>query len=125
MIEEFKQKEKISGTVSYVSGGLIPLGIQRPLKYHNILFVGDAGVGTFPYTGQGIYRALISGDDAGRLSAAGMPEKYPYITNQKFIKWDAIGKSFIYTNRVFRRINPKLVLASLNSFISVENVIHL
>ncbi len=125
MIEEFKQKENISGTVSYVSGGLLPLGIQRPLKYHNILFVGDAGVGTFPYTGQGIYRALISGDDAGRLIASGKPEKYPYIMNQKFIKWDIIGKSFFYANRVFRRINPKLVLASFNSFISVENVIHL
>ncbi|MBU0497302.1 MAG: NAD(P)/FAD-dependent oxidoreductase [Candidatus Thermoplasmatota archaeon] len=125
MIEEFKQKENISGTVSYVSGGLIPIGIQRPLKYHNILFVGDAGVGTFPYTGQGIYRALISGDDAGRLIASGMPGKYPYIMNQKFIKWDVVGKSFIYANQVFRRINPKLVLASFNSFISVENVIHL
>jgi len=125
MLEEFKEKQKIEGTVNYVVGGLVPAGLQRPLLRNNILFVGDAGVGTFPFTGQGIYRALISGDVAGRCIARGYPKKYPHIMNQKFIKWDLIGKIFIRANYIFRRINPKLVLASLNYFTDFSNMIHL
>jgi flavin-dependent dehydrogenase len=124
MLEKFKEGRKIEGKVNYVAGGLIPVGLQRPLMYNNILFVGDAGVGTFPFTGQGIYRALISGDVAGRCIAREYPKKYPHIINQKFIKWDLIGKTFIRANYIFRRISPKLVLASLNYFTDVSNMIH-
>ena len=124
ILEEFKEERKIEGKVNYVTGGLIPVGLQRPLINNNILFVGDAGVGTFPFTGQGIYRALISGDVAGRCIARGYPKKYPQIINQKFIKWDLIGKTFIRANYIIRRINPKLVLASLNYFTDVSNMIH-
>jgi len=124
MLEEFKEGRKIEGKINYVTGGLIPSGLQRPLMHNNILFVGDAGVGTFPFTGQGIYRALISGDVAGRCIAGGYPKKYPHIINQKFIKWDLIGKTFIRANYIFRRINPKLVLASFNYFTDVSNFIH-
>ena len=123
MLEEFKEEQKIEGKVNYVTGGLIPVGLQQPLMHNNILFVGDAGVGTFPFTGQGIYCALISGDVAGKCIARGYPKKYPHIINQKFIKWDLIGKTFIRTNNIFRRINPKLVLASLNYFTDVSNMI--
>ena len=124
MLEEFKEEQKIEGKVNYVTGGLIPVGLQRPLMHNNILFVGDAGVGTFPFTGQGIYRAFISGDVAGRCIAREYPKKYPHTINQTFIKWDLIGKTFIRTNNIFRRINPKLVLASLNYFTDVSNMIH-
>jgi len=124
MLEEFKEEQKIDGKINYVTGGLIPLGLQRPLMYKNILFVGDAGVGTFMFSGQGIYRALISGDIAGRCIACGYPKKYPHIINHEFIKWDVIGKTFTYTNYVFRKINPKLVLSSYNHFASISSSIH-
>ena len=110
MLEEFKEEQKIEGKINYVTGGLIPLGLQRPLMYENILFVGDAGVRTFLISGQGIYRALISGDIAGRCIACGYPKKYPHIINKEFIKWDIIGKIFTYTNFLNRKINPNLVL---------------
>jgi flavin-dependent dehydrogenase len=117
MLEEIKEEQEITGKVNYVTGGLIPLGLQRPSMYKNILFVGDAGVGTFSFTGQGIYRALISGDIAGKCIAKNIAKKYPYIINQKFIKWDLIGKMFLQTNRVLKRIRPELVLTSYNYFI--------
>jgi len=61
-LERFKKEYNITGEINYVCGGLIPLGLQRPFMYKNTLFVGDACVGAFIITGQGIYRALISGD---------------------------------------------------------------
>ena len=125
MLEEFKEKMNIEGKINYVCGGLIPLGMQKPLRYKNILFVGDSGVGTFPFTGQGIYRALLSGDYAGYCIAHGCPNKYPYIMNKKFIKWDVVGKMFIYATYVFRRINPSLVFFSLNSFARLYGTIHM
>jgi flavin-dependent dehydrogenase len=124
-LEEFKQQHGIVGTVSYVSGGLIPMGLQPPLKYKNILFVGDAGVGTFPFSGQGIYRALLSGHTAGRLIAGGKENTYPYIIKKMFIKWDIIGKSFILINLWLRKINEQFVLYSLNKFISVDKLLHI
>lgn len=45
LLESFKDKQGIKGKINYVTGGLIPGGLQKPLKYNNILFVGDAGVG--------------------------------------------------------------------------------
>lgn len=124
ILETFKVEQKIEGKINYVTGGLIPSGLQRPLKYKNILFVGDAGVGTFPFTGQGIYRALISGDIAGKCIAQNNAKKYPYMINQEFIKWDIIGKKFRYMSSVFRKINPKLVLVSLNYFMRLHDMIH-
>lgn len=125
MLEEFKEKNQISGKVNYVTGGLVPVGLQRPLIYKNILFVGDAGVGTFPFTAQGIYRALISGDVAGKCIANNYPKKYPYIMQQKFIKWDLIGKTFLKVNAPFGKINSKLVLILLNKFQSFCELTHL
>jgi flavin-dependent dehydrogenase len=116
MLESFKEEHKITGTVNYVVGGLIPLGLQRPLLHKNILFVGDAGVGAFPLSGQGIYRALMSGDIAGRCLARKQPKKYPSIIRREFLQWDVIGSTFIRMNLIFRKINPKLFLTSLNVF---------
>ena len=125
MLEEFKQKRGITGKVNYVSGGLIPIGLQPPYKYKNILFVGDAGVGAFPFSGQGIYRALLSGDAAGKLIATGKEKKYPHIINEMFIKWDIIGKTFIRVNLILRRINEQFVIFNLNKFISIDEVLHI
>jgi flavin-dependent dehydrogenase len=125
MLENFKKENDILGKINHVTGGPIPLGLQRPLIYRNILFVGDAGVGTFPFTGQGIYRALISGDVAGRCISDGKIKKYPYIINKMFIKWDTIGKTIYQINKVFKEINPDLVLSMLNAFSKTSSMLHL
>jgi flavin-dependent dehydrogenase len=114
ILKVFKEEQGITGTVNYVVGGLIPLGLQPPFLYRNILFVGDAGVGAFPFTGQGIYRALLSGDIAGRCIAQEDLKKYPRIIRKEFIKWDVISSVFIRMNLVFRKINPALFLTSMN-----------
>jgi flavin-dependent dehydrogenase len=114
MLRRFKEEHQITGTVNYVVGGLVPLGLQRPFLYDNILFVGDAGVGAFPVSGQGIYRALLSGDIAGRCIAQKNIKKYPSIIRREFTQWDVIGSMFIRMNLVLRRINPALFLTSLN-----------
>lgn len=108
-LEEFKEKHGIKGKVNYVTGGLIPIGLQRPLRYKNILFVGDSGVGTFPYTGEGIYRALISGDIAARCIAEKRVNSYSHEIYKNFIKWDVIGKTFIIINPYLEQVNPKIV----------------
>jgi flavin-dependent dehydrogenase len=116
MLREFKEEQRITGTVNYVVGGLIPLGLQRPFLYRNILFVGDTGVGAFPFSGQGIYRALMSGDIAGRCIAQNNIKKYPSIIRKEFTQWDLMGSLFIKMNLVFRKINPVLFYHSLNFF---------
>ena len=125
LLETFKEERQISGKINYVTGGLVPLGLQKPLMYKNILFIGDAGVGTFPFTAQGIYRALISGDVAGKCIANNCAKKYPHIMHQKFIKWELMGKAFIHTSIVLREINPKLVLTLLNNFQNFCKLAHL
>ena len=125
MLEKFKEEQKIEGKINYITGGLIPLGIQRPLRYDNILFVGDAGVGTFPLSGQGNYRALISGDMAGKFLAMNKPKKYGHMMNIIFLRWDLICKSFFLPNMVFKRINSKLILAFLNFYLDFLKVAHI
>jgi flavin-dependent dehydrogenase len=114
MLDSFKKQQQVTGKINYVVGGLIPLGLQRPFLYRNILFVGDAGVGAFPFSGQGIYRALLSGDIAGRCIAQNKLKKYPAIIRKEFMQWDVIGQVFAKMNMVFRRINPALFLSSIN-----------
>ena len=120
MLEEFKKSQNIKGKINYSTGGFIPVGLQRPLKYKNILFVGDTGVGTFPVTGQGIYRALLSADIAGKCIANNKIKKYPHIINQEFIKWDFIGKNYNRVYLILRNINPKLVLTLFNFFLRIS-----
>ena len=81
-------------------------------------------MGTFTLTGQGIFRALISGEVAGRCIAAGYPTKYPHIMNKYFIKWHIFGTTLTRVNYVLRNINPKLVLICLNSFSGLTKGIH-
>ena len=114
MLTSFKEERDITGTPNYVVGGLIPLGLQRPFLYRNILFVGDAGVGTFPITGQGIYRALLSGDIAGQCIAQRKIKKYPSLIRKAFMQWDMIGSTFIRMNLMFRKINSIFFFTSLN-----------
>ena len=113
-LEAFKKQRNITGTVNYTVGGLVSLGLQRPLRYKNILFVGDAGVGAFPLSGQGIYRALMSGDGAGRCIAKGEPGKYPLLMRREFIKWEMVSKVFMRTNLTFRKIRPNFYIESMN-----------
>lgn len=119
MLEEFKKQWEIEGKINYETGGLVPAGLQRPLIYHNILFVGDTGVGTFSLNGEGIYRALLSGEIAGKCLAQNCPEKYPYLINQAFIKWDVIGKTFIRTGNILKKIGVKAYLKSLKYFFEI------
>jgi flavin-dependent dehydrogenase len=114
MLKSFKEEQHITGTVNYIVGGLVPLGLQHPFLHKNILFVGDAGVGAFPLSGQGIYRALMSGDIAGRCIAQKKIKKYPSIIRKEFMQWDMIGSTFIRMNLVFQKINPTLFYSSLN-----------
>lgn len=114
LLEEFKEENGITGTVNYVVGGSVPLGLQPPLRYNNILFVGDAGVGAFPLNGQGIYRALMSGEIAGCCIAQKTLQRYPFIIHREFLKWDVIGRMFIRANRVFQKINPELFFTTIN-----------
>ncbi|KYK29481.1 hypothetical protein AYK20_05260 [Thermoplasmatales archaeon SG8-52-1] len=116
ILEKFKAKQKIDGKINYVTGGLIPIGIQRPLRYNNILFVGDAGLGAFPISGQGIYRALISGDIAGKAIAMKKPKAYSYWINKIYLRWDLICKNYIQMNFLLKKINPKLIISSLNFY---------
>jgi flavin-dependent dehydrogenase len=123
-LESFKKEQKITGKINYITGGPIPLGLQKPLHYKNILFVGDAGVGAFPFTGQGIYRALISGEVAGWCLVHHTPSKYSIIMQKKFIKWDVIGKIYIKMNYVIRRINPKLVFVLVKYMVREDALSH-
>lgn len=124
ILEEFKQDHNITGSIDHVTGGLIPFGLQHPLRYKNILFVGDAGVGTFPFNGQGIYRALLSGDIAGRCIALGKPSLYTVQIYHDFLKWDLIGKGFLLYNRSLYNLNRSLVLPSWRAFYGFYNCIH-
>jgi len=116
LLEEFKEKNKITGKINHVLGGLVPAGLQRPFIHKNILFVGDAGVGAFPLTGEGIHRALISSDIAGECLANGYPKKYAHRMWQEFIKWEAIGKTFLYANYFLIKIGSKALLTSIDYF---------
>jgi flavin-dependent dehydrogenase len=110
-LEKFKEKQGIEGKVNYTLGGLVPVGLQKPLQHENILFVGDAGVGTFPLSGEGIYRALISGDIAGYCLATGHPKWYTKKIYQRFIKWDVEGKTFLRMASVLNKIGMRSVFA--------------
>jgi len=124
VLENFKKEREITGKINYVCGGLIPLGLQRPFAYKNILFVGDAGVGAYMLNGQGIYRALISGDIAGRCIAGGYVKKYSSIINKEFMRWDLLGKNFTRINKIFRKINPSIVIKSLEIFTKLTKTTH-
>jgi flavin-dependent dehydrogenase len=124
LLGSFKEQHHITGTITYVVGGLIPLGLQHPLMFKNIFFVGDAGVGTFPLSGQGIYRALMSGDIAGRCIGTNQQKKYPMLIYHDFLKWNLIGLNYIRMSFVLRKINPKLFLPSLNMLTKVGRAVN-
>jgi flavin-dependent dehydrogenase len=123
-LEKFKRDNNIKGEVNYVTGGMIPCGIQRPLMYKNILFVGDAGIGTMLFTGQGIYRALISGDVAGRCIARGYPSRYPKIMTKYFLKWEVVGIPLSYLNYIFYYINSERMMPFFKSIKIYTKISH-
>jgi flavin-dependent dehydrogenase len=73
-------------------------------------------------TGQGIYRALISGDIAGKCIAQNRAKKYPYKMYQKFIKWDLVGKNFVRMSHIFRRIGARAVLTASFYFFKISGM---
>ena len=108
-LENIKKQENITGKINHETGGFIPAGIQKPLMYKNILFVGDAGVGSFPLTGEGIYRALLSGEIAGRCIAECRASDYKKEINKAFLKWDIAGKTFIKINKALENVGEDAV----------------
>ena len=118
-LEKFKEDQDIEGNINYIVGGLIPAGFQRPLKYKNILFVGDAGVGSFPLLGEGIYRALLSGDIAGYCLASDHPEWYTKIVYQKFIKWEVLGKTLLRLTSVLNKVGKKSLFAMYHLYLDM------
>jgi flavin-dependent dehydrogenase len=116
LLLSFKQKLGVEGDVNYVTGGFIPVGLQRPLRYGPVLFVGDAGVGTFPLTGEGIARAILSGTIAAKCIVSQKPHRYPLLINQEFLRWDLIGKACLGTTSVLQRIGDHAFDIFTNSF---------
>jgi len=94
------------------------------LMVKNILFVGDAGVGTFPLTGQGIYRALMSGELAGACIASKHAERYPHRVYNEFINWELLGKTFLRKVFIFRKIGPAPVLFASNFLVKYWKMSH-
>jgi flavin-dependent dehydrogenase len=118
-LEKFKEEQEIKGKVNYTIGGLIPIGLQKPFQHNNILFVGDAGVGTFPLSGEGIYRALISGDIAGYCLASGHPKWYSKKIYQRFIKWDVEGKTLLRIASVLNKIGSRSLFAPYQFYLDI------
>lgn len=112
----FKKEEGIQGNINYTTGGLIPVGMQKPLRYNNIVFVGDAGAGTFTITGEGISRAILSGEIAGHCIVKGKIHRYPSLINHEFLRWDIIGKTCLNTGDILRKIGDHAYETFLNSF---------
>ncbi len=121
LLKKFKEKEKITGIVNYVAGGLIPGGLQFPLRYKHIVFVGDAGVGTLPINGQGIYRALLSGDTAGKYIAQNNLRGYVHQSIRDFIKMDILGKSFLICNNILSEMHSERVTSPWNWYQSLND----
>lgn len=116
-LNQFKIDQGISGDVSYITAGIIPVGLQPPYMKDNILFVGDTAVGTFPFTGKGIYRALISGDIAAQCIAQGKTRYYPYRIRNAFVsREEVICLLFHQLTHMLGLINPKLVVSILPLF---------
>lgn len=119
ILEKFKEEQGIEGKVNYTIGGLIPAGFQKPLRYKNILFVGDAGVGTFSISGEGNIRALISGDVAGYCIAANHPEWYTKMIYQKFFRWEVLGKFYLRLTSVLNKIGKRSQFAISHLYLDV------
>lgn len=123
-LEKFKEEQGIEGKLNYTVGGLVPAGFQRPLRHKNILFVGDAGVGAFPLLGEGIYRALMSGDIAGYCLASDHPEWYTKIIYDKFIGWDIFGKLFLRLTSVLNKVGYRSMFAIYHLYLDSYYSMH-
>lgn len=121
LLNQFKKNHNITGSVDHSIGGLIPTGLQYPLRYKNILFVGDTGVGTLPMSGQGIYRALISGDIAGKYIIKQNLKGYAKEIIREFIKMDVLGKFIVNWNELMYHINPHLIFSTWKRYYSLNN----
>ena len=121
LLEKFKLKQNIKGNVNYIVGGLVPIGIQHPLLYDNILFVGDAGIGCEPISGAGVPRGLISGHIAAKCIADQCVKKYPQMIKKRYNRWDMIEKNYIKMNDILYKLNPDFVIKTGNIAFKILN----
>lgn len=121
MLSTFIKNNHIEGKINYTTGGFIPMGLQKPLNYQNVLFVGDAGVGTFPLTGEGICRAILSGEAAGHCIIDKKPYKYSSIIKKLILKWDIIGVNFLKFHNLSLKVGPNASSLVLNIMSSINH----
>ncbi len=124
ILEKFKEEKNITGKINYSTGGFIPIGMQKPLKYDNILFVGDAGVGT-SILGEGNIRAIYSGKIAGMCIGKDRVKKYPSLINQTFFKFDLAGTMFLKMHNFFQKIDDRLANLLIKKAININDNIRL
>ena len=121
LLHSFMNKMNITGKPVYYAGGLIPLGLQPPFQKNNILFVGDAGVGTFPYLGEGIRRALISGEIAAECIVKNKINSYSTELMKRFFLWDFIGKFGIKASKTASLISEDAMFFLLHRYFDFVN----
>ncbi|MBS3748483.1 MAG: NAD(P)/FAD-dependent oxidoreductase [Candidatus Thermoplasmatota archaeon] len=121
LLYSFMNKMNITGKPVYYAGGLIPLGLQPPFQKNNILFVGDAGVGTFPYLGEGIRRALISGELAAECIVKNKIKSYSTELKKRFYLWDFIGKFGIKASKKASLISEDAMFFLLHRYFDFVN----
>ena len=69
-----------------------------------------------PITGEGIYRALLSGDIAAKCIVQNNAKKYPYEVYRSFIKWQVVGMNMIRTGNIVNNIGEKAMLFLWHQF---------
>ena len=121
LLHSFMKKMKITGNPMYHAGGLIPLGLQPPFQTSNVLFVGDAGVGTFPYLGEGIRRALISGEMAAECIVSNNLKSYSTELMKRFYLWDFIGKFGIKASKIASLISENAMFFLMHRYFDFVN----
>ncbi|MCW3136331.1 MAG: NAD(P)/FAD-dependent oxidoreductase [Canidatus Methanoxibalbensis ujae] len=57
-LKRWKEEHGVEGEILRKTSGIVPLGYQRPLIAHDVVFAGDACMGADELTGAGIIRAL-------------------------------------------------------------------
>jgi flavin-dependent dehydrogenase len=121
LLQDCKNKINITGKPVHYTGGVIPLGLQRPFRIKNILFVGDAGVGTFTYLGEGIRRALSNGEIAAHCIVNNQINKYSRLMMKEFFLWDFIGRCGIKTSKVLSYVSEDAMFFLLHRYFDFIN----
>jgi geranylgeranyl reductase family protein len=90
-----------------LTGHTLPLSVTRPRPaVGRVLLAGDAASLINPFTGEGIYSAIVSGALAGRAAVTD-PSSYPAALSARF------GRQHRQTTRLYRIIDYPVVLRSV------------